>query len=67
MQQLGSVLGTRLLNEVFACHTVVFGKASSGLACGQTYLYVFVTVTNSPQTSSDSELVCSTSSLELMC
>lgn len=57
-----------LPNEVFACHTVVFSKASPGLACGQTYLYVFsVTVTNSPLTSSYSELVCSSSSLELMC
>ena len=56
-----------LLNEVFACHTVLCSKASPGLACGQTYLYIFsVNVTNSPQTTSDSELGCSTSSRELM-
>lgn len=71
MQQLGSgqcAGHACLLNEVFACHTVLCSKASPGLACGQTYLYIFsVNVTNSPQTSSDSELVCSTSSLELMC
>jgi len=57
-----------LLGEVFACCTVVFGRASPGLACGQPYLCVSpVTVTNSPPTRGCSELLWPTSSLELMC